>query len=332
MNDQKKPPFRWAILGCGSIAERFAAAVNELSDAALTAVGSRSAAKAAAFGARFGAAHSYGSYEAAASDPAVDAVYVATPHPMHAELCLLGLNAGKAVLCEKPFTVSAAELEEVIATARRRKLFLMEAMWTRFFPLMAEVRRMAAGGEIGEVRMIQADFGYRAGDDPENRALSPALGGGGLLDVGIYPLSLASMLFGAPTRAVGLAHLGETGVDEQAGLVLSYTGGRLAVLSCGVRTDTPQEGYLLGTEGRIHIHAPWWKPSRLTIFRHWGDASETREIPFEGNGYRYQAAEVAECVRRGETESKIMPLAESLTLMQTMDDLRAQWGLRYPGE
>jgi predicted dehydrogenase len=206
----------------------------------------------------------------------------------------------------------------------------MEAMWTRFFPLMYRVRELVSNGAIGEARMIQADFGFRAGFDPNSRAFSPALGGGGLLDVGVYPISLASMLFGTPNQVTGLAHLGETGVDEQAGLVLAYDAGRLAVISTGVRINTPQSAVILGTDGRITIHSPWWKPSAMTVTA--GGKTEDVTLPFESNGYQFEAQEVARCLVAGKTESEIMPLDESLQIMRTMDALRAQWGLKYPME
>ncbi len=322
---------RWGILGCGSIAGAFAEGLQALPDARLVAVGSRSQEKAETFGARFAAPNRHGSYAALVADPEVDVIYVATPHPMHAEDTLLCLNAGKPVLCEKPFTVNAAQAEKVIAIAREKSLFLMEGMWSRFFPLMGELRARLQAGAIGEPRMLQADFGFRAGINPEGRLFSPALAGGGLMDVGCYCVSLASMLFGTPTQIAGVAHLGETGVDEQAAMSLGYEGGKLAVLSSAIRTNTPHEASLFGTEGRIKIHSPWWKPETMTISRD-GKEPETVVLPFTGGGFNYEAGEVAACLQAGKTESAIMPLDETLTIMRTLDTLRQQWGLRYPME
>lgn len=327
---QTQQPLRWGILGLGSIARQFATGLKELPDAQLIAVGSRSQEKADAFGAEFDVPHRHKGYEALAADPDVDAVYIATPHPMHAEDALLCLDAGKAVLCEKPFTVNAAQAERVIRRAREKKVFCMEAMWSRFFPLVSRLRETLAQGGIGEARMLYADFGFRAGINPEGRLFNPAMGGGGLLDVGVYPISLASLLFGTPDAVTGLAHIGETGVDEQAGMVMRYGGGRLAVLSTGVRINTPQEAVILGTEGRITIHAPWWKPSKMTVSA--GGKDEEISAPFQGNGFQFEAQEVARCVRAGRTESDILPLDETLSVMRTMDALRAQWGLKYPME
>lgn len=322
---------RWGILGTGSIARKFVEGLGSAGGAELTAVGSRTQQRADEFGGRHNVPHRHGSYEALADDPDVDIVYVATPHPVHKPGAMLCLSAGKAVLCEKPFTVNAGEAREMIDEARNRGVFLMEGMWTRFFPAMDRVRKLLADGAIGEPRMVQADFGFRAGWKPESRLLNPELGGGALLDVGCYTVSLASMIFGSPTRLAGLAHLGETGVDEQAGIVLGYGGGQLAVLTTAIRTRTPHEAVILGTEGRIRIHSPFFKPDRLTLTDARGNDDEMH-LPFQGNGFNYEAAEAMACMRAGKTESEIMPLDESLSIMETMDRLRAQWDLSYPME
>ena len=327
---QIQQPLRWGILGLGNIAKQFANGLKELPDAQLIAVGSRTQEKADKFGAEFDAPHRHASYKALANDPDVDAIYIATPHSAHAEDALLCLDAGKAVLCEKPFTINAAQAERVIQRAREKKVFCMEAMWSRFFPLVYRLRELLAEGAIGEARMLHADFGFRAGVNPESRLFNPAMGGGGLLDVGVYTLSLASLLFGTPDGVTGLAHIGETGVDEQAGMVLRYDAGRLAVLSTGVRVNTPQDAVILGTDGRITIHSPWWKPSKMTVSANGKD--EEVSLPFTGNGYQFEAQEVARCVRAGKTESDTLPLDETLSVMRTMDALRAQWGLKYPME
>jgi predicted dehydrogenase len=207
----------------------------------------------------------------------------------------------------------------------------MEGMWTRFFPLMEEVRRLLSEGAIGEVRMLNVDFGFRADLDPASRLFDQRLGGGALLDVGVYCVSFASMIFGRPSRFVSLPHLGETGVDEQASIVLEHEGGRLANLSIGVRTTTPQEVTIMGTEGYARIHAPWWRPESMTMSRP-DKEDETVEAPVSGNGFNYEAAEVMRCLEAGKKESDVMPLDETLSVMRTMDGIRAEWGLRYPGE
>jgi predicted dehydrogenase len=323
--------FRWGILGAGNIARKFVTGVKALADHTVVAVGSRQQATADKFADEFGIAHRHASYEALAADPEVDAIYVATPHPMHKENTLTALRAGKPVLCEKPFTINAAETQALIAEARQRQLFLMEAMWTRFIPVVREAHRLIKDGAIGQVRMVSADFGYRAGFNAQSRAFDPALGGGALLDVGIYPLSLASMILGAPDRIAGLAELGQTGVDEQAAFILGYPQGQLAVLSTAVRTNTPHDAVIMGETGMIRIHPPFWIPKKMTLTVA-GKGAQEIEIPYTANGYNYEAAEVAACVRAGQLESAIMPLDESLAIMQTMDAIRAQWGLKYPME
>lgn len=321
---------QWGILGPGSISHQFATGLQSAAGAKLLAVGSRSQAKADAFADKFGAPKRHASYEALAADPDIHVIYIATPHPQHKDAALLCLEHGKAVLCEKPFTVNAKEAEEVIASARAKDLFVMEAMWSRFFPAMAHVRKLIADGAIGEVRMLQADFGFRAGVDPSSRLFNLAMAGGGLLDVGVYPISLASMLFGTPTDIAGVAQIGETGVDEQAAISLKYAGGQLAALTTGVRINTPQEAHILGTDGSIKLHAPWWKAAKITVTA--GGKSEELDLPFEGQGMNYEAEEVGNCLRAGKSESDLLPLDETLSIMRTTDTLRGQWGLKYPME
>ena len=323
--------FRWGILGTGAIAKQFVQGLRSLPEAHVFAVGSRSEASAAKFADRRNIPRRHASYEDLASDPDVDVVYIATPHPFHAQNATLCLQAGKAVLCEKPFCVNAAEAERVVELAREKRLFTMEGMWTRFFPLMEEVRRLVSEGAIGEVRMLNVDFGFRADLDPASRLFDQRLGGGALLDVGVYCVSFASMVLGRPSGFVGLAHLGETGVDEQASVILEHEGGRLANLSIGIRTTTPQEATIMGSEGHVRIHTPWWRPTSMTISRP-DTEDETVEAPASGNGFNYEAAEVMRCLEAGKTESDVMPLHETVSVMRTMDGIRAAWGLRYPGE
>ena len=322
---------RWGIIGTGNISSQFARGLAVLPDAELVAVGSRTRASAEAFGARFDVPHRHASYAALARDPDVDAVYVGTPHSLHRANSMMCLEAGKAVLCEKPFTINAAEAEQVIKLAREKGRFLMEAMWTRFLPLSEKVRELLAADTIGSVQMLTADLGFRGRFDPKHRLFDPELGGGALLDVGVYPISLASMIFGPPTRISSLAHMGQTGVDEQAAVTLGYAGGQLAVLYTSIRTTTPKEAILMGTQGQIRIHAPMFVPSKLTLSVD-GQDDKVIEMPFTGNGYNYEATEVMNYLRAGKLESDLMPLDETLSIMRTLDAIRAQWGLRYPME
>jgi predicted dehydrogenase len=323
-------PFRWGVLSTGRIAGVFATGLASLPDAELLAVGSRSAAGAAAFAERFHVPRAYASYDELVADPDIDAVYIATPHSSHAADALRAIAAGKAVLCEKPFTINATEAAAVVAAARARGVFLMEAMWTRFLPAFVAIREQIAAGRIGEVRMLTADFGFRTAVNPASRLFDPALGGGALLDVGVYCVSLASMLFGQPESIRSLANLGSTGVDEQAAILLGHATGAMALLATATRTATPHEAVILGTDGMIRVAAPWWATREYRITA--GGVTEDCPLPPLGNGYAHEAAEVARCVRAGLTESPVMPLDETVAIMRTLDALRAQWGLRYPME
>ena len=321
---------RWGILAPGKIARRFAEGLTALPDARLVAVGSRSEERAKAFGREFGAAKCYGSYEELVADPEVDAIYVSSLHTGHAGHSILALEAGKAVLCEKPFAVNAAEARKVVETARRRRVFCMEAMWTRFLPNMVRLRRLLQEKVIGEPRMLTADFGFRCDGNPSSRLMDPALGGGGLLDVGIYPISLAFMIFGTPARISAVAHIGETGVDEQTAVLMGFPRGEIAACLTAVRTTTPQLAILMGTAGRVELDRNWWRGGDLGVFL----SGETRrlECPLTGNGYNYEAAEVSGCLREGKLESDVLGLDESVRIMEAMDEVRRQIGLRYPLE
>ncbi len=321
---------RWGILGTGSICGAFAEGLKSCRNGKLVAVGSRKQKTADAFAERFKVANSYGAYKALVADPNVDAIYIGSPHHMHCEHTLLCLNAGKAVLCEKPFAINAREAKRMIDTARRKKVFLMEAMWSRFLPSVVKTRELVKAGAIGKVRMITGDFGFRAGIDPKGRLFNPAMGGGGLMDVGVYVVSLANMFLGETVKVASLAEMCRTGVDGQACAVMKYTGGELAMLATGVRTTTPAEARILGTDGYIEMHQPWWCNGKITVHNDKGPKSF--EPKKRGNGYQYQAEEVGKRLAARKLESKIMPWADSLATMKTMDAIRAEWPLQYPME
>ena len=322
---------RWGILSTGNIAKKFAEGLTAVEDAELVAVGSRSQEKADQFGDQFKIPRRHAGYEALAADPDVDAIYVATPHPFHMDDTLLCLKHGKAVLCEKPFAINVAQAEKMIAFARRKKVFLMEAMWTHYFPAMAKVRELIAQGAIGEVRLAKADFCFRAKLNPEGRLFNPHLGGGALLDVGVYTLAFAHMVFNkGPASLSSTAHLGQTKVDEQCAMILGYKGGAMAVLTCAVRTNAPHEAVIYGTDGWIRIPPLFWQPDRIVVCR--GNKEKELTFPRLGNGYSYEAVEVGRCLRQGKLQSDIMPHAKTLSIMRTMDALRKQWRLKYPGE
>ena len=322
---------RWGILGPGGIAHKFAIGLKAVPDTEIVAVGSRDPQRANTFADTFDIPHRHGSYIELANDPEVDVIYVATPHPFHKECAMLCLEAGKAVLCEKPLTVDAEQAEELIACARERKQFLMEAMWTRFLPVIVKVREWLTEGAIGKPRLLTADHGSRktlSTEILEGRLFNPKLGGGGLLDVGVYTVALAYMVFGAPSKITSLAHIGATNVDEQASILLGYDAGQIANLFCAIRTETSKEARIIGTAGSIHI-PEFWQATSATLNRTGKDPVHIK-IPFTANGFENQAIEVINCIRKGKLESRIMPLDESLSIMKTMDAVREQWGLEYP--
>jgi predicted dehydrogenase len=315
---------RWGIIGTGRIAHSFAAGLAHSETGALHGVGSRRQESAEEFGREFEISRCYGTYEDLVKDSEIDVVYVATPHSFHSENTMLALNAGKAVLCEKPFTLNAAEAREVVAVARAKKQFLMEAMWNRFFPAMTRLRQMIKDGVIGEIKMIEADFGFRSNKIEEPLLFDSKVGGGSLLDVGVYGVSLASMLLGSPDKITSVGNMGHTGVDEQCAVILGYENGPLAVTKSSIVSETPQEATIIGTEGTIRIESPFWCPKELTLSR--GEDERTLvEVPFAGNGYQYEADEVGRCIRVGKSESERMPLDESIRIMETMDAIKARW-------
>lgn len=322
-------PIRWGILGTGAIAHTFATALGSLDAAVIQAVGSRAKATADQFADKFNIATRHGSYESLAADPEVDVIYIATLNALHHDNCLLCLDHGKAVLCEKPFTINRAQAEAVFAAAQAKNCFIMEAMWTRFIPALQQAMAWIDKGAIGDVRMVQANFGFR---DDAAPLFDLALGGGSLLDVGIYPVTLAHMAFRAtPTQIRSLATIGQTGVDEQAAFVLGYDGGGLALLGSAIQTETPYEGYIMGTHGKIVLHDSFWNATRVSLARP-GEDTVTKETPHPCNGYEYEALEVHRCLRTGKLKSDTMPPETTLAVLDTLDHIRRQWGLSYPME
>lgn len=323
---------RWGILSTGSIARTFAKALADVPEAELVAVGSRNQASADAFAKEFDVPRAHARYEALAQDENVDVIYIGTPHVFHKENTLMCLEAGKHVLCEKPLALNRAEVAEMIEKAEDKKLFLMEALWTRFLPHMLRLRELIAEGVLGDVRMLHANFGFSVEVDKDSRLFDPKLGGGSLLDVGIYPLMLAQWLFGSPEEVVSFACLGETGVDEEAAFMLRHTEGRVSLLSSAIRLELPSDATLSGTKARVHI-SEWWRPSSLKLTYHDEDkTTEALDIPCPLNGYAYEAIEVGRCIRAGRLESKMASHQDSLAIHATLDELRKQWGLTYPQE
>lgn len=324
-------PLRWGVLGTGNIAAQFVGDMALQSADRVLAVGSRSRGGADAFADRFSLPIRHSSYEALVCDPDVDAVYVATPHPQHHAHALLAIRAGKAVLVEKPFTINGFEARELVAEATARGTFLMEAMWTRFLPGVVKMRELIASGQLGELRSFTADFGEFFAEDAMHRAYAPELGGGALLDLGVYPVSFASMLFGRPRHVVAVSHPAFTGVDSQTAVILHYSGGQQAILFSTMETHTATRASINGRLARIEIDGDFLVPSPFQLIERDGK-TEHFDIAHEGRGLRHQALEVARCLRAGLTESPVMPLAETVSVMDTLDEIRRQIGLRYPSE
>jgi predicted dehydrogenase len=316
-------PVRWGILGTGGIAGAFAADLRLTDSGVAAAVGSRSQRSADRFADKFGIAGRHAGYESLAADPDVDVIYVATPHPMHRDNAVLALRAGKHVLVEKPFTMNAAEAREIAGAARKHGLFAMEAMWTRFLPDMAVIRDWLARGLLGDVVTLTADHGQWFAEDAGSRLFAPELGGGALLDLGVYPVSFASMVLGPPRRIVSMSDPAFTGVDAQTSMLLGYDGGAQAVLTCTLRAKSPTRAAIVGTDARIEIEGSFYAPATVTLIPRRGDPVRV-ESRHEGRGLRHQADEVARRLAAHETESPLMPLDESISVMETMDTVLAQ--------
>jgi dihydrodiol dehydrogenase / D-xylose 1-dehydrogenase (NADP) len=323
---------RWGILSTGWIAGKLAQAMTDQPDAEILAVGSRTQASADAFGDRWDIPRRYGSYEALANDPDVDVIFIGTPHTFHYENMLLCLNAGKHVLCEKPLTINAAQAEECISLARQKGLFLMEAMWMRFLPAIRALNERLGEGDLGDIRLVQANFSIPVAFDPKHRLYDPYLGGGALLDLGIYPISFTHMLLGTPDRMLSHAHLGETGVDELATIIFAYDGGQSAVLTTSQRLVQPVEALVVGTAGYARVHHPFFRGQRFSVKIGPEGEEQVFEHPYESNGYIHEVRAVGDYLRAGKLESDLIPLDESLAIMRLMDELRMAWGVYYPGE
>ena len=316
-------PLNWGLIGTGRIAETFAADLRLTDSGRIAAVGSRQMDSANRFADRFDIPNRHASYEALVADPGVEVVYVATPHPLHHSGALLALRAGKSVLVEKPFTMNAGEADELVATARADGLFLMEAMWTRFLPHIAEIRRLLAEGALGEIVMVTADHGQWFPKDRDSRLFAPELGGGALLDLGVYPVSFASMVLGKPDRITALIEPTFTGVDGQASMLFGYPSGAQAALTCTLAAKSPTRAAIVGTDARIEVDGDFYAPTAFSLISRTGERTRF-DKPHEGRGLRHQADEVARCLRQGLLESSLMPLDESVSIMETMDAVLAQ--------
>ncbi|HUV57387.1 MAG TPA: Gfo/Idh/MocA family oxidoreductase [Acidimicrobiales bacterium] len=313
-------PIRWGIIGTGRIAHTFASDMHFTTEGVVVAVGSRSSESADRFADEYGIVRRHDSYEGLVTDPEVEAVYVATPHPMHHANALLALEHGKPVLVEKAFTMNSSEARELVAAARANGLFLMEAMWTRFLPHVVAIRGLIAQGTLGDIVAVEADHGKWFEQDPGSRLFAPELGGSALLDLGIYPISFASMVLGAPDRLVAMVDPAFSGVDGQASMLFGYAGGAQAILSCTSSARTATRACISGTRARIEIDGDFYAPTSFSLITRAGEVQEF-EFVTEGRGLQYQVGEVARCLRAGLTESPAMPLDETVAIMETMDQV-----------
>ena len=355
---------RWGILGTGFIAGEFARGLKFVDNANLVGIASRNGDNAEAFAKIFQVATAYDSYEKLVNAPDIDVVYVATPNHTHKDLCILALEAGKPVLCEKPFTLNAQEAKEVIAVARRQQLFCMEAMWMRFMPLVQRAKNLIESGVVGDIKMLTADFGYPFTYDPNNRFFQLEAGGGALLDRGVYGLSLAYYLLGEPLEITAQNAIAPSGVDAQSAVLLSYPQGKLAILTQSLATYSSNQAVIMGTKGKICLEELFIKPEKISLTQFaqlsqsypspliplsfkqklitsikqnslvrrayislsgWFNSAQITVEPLRGNGYNYEAIEVMKCLQNKQLESQIMPLDETLKIMETLDYIRTQW-------
>lgn len=324
--------FNWGILAPGNIAEKFAESVSSMNDTVIKAIGSRTREKAEVFAEKWSVERAYGSYRELVNDPDVHAVYISSPHRFHSGHILLALEAGKHVLCEKPITVNASELKSLIKVAGEKKLFLMEAMWSRFIPTYQKLKKeWLADGRLGRIKRIEADFSFSAQYDPHSRLFDPELAGGALLDVGIYPLTLAYWIMGRkPDRMSSLCGKAETGVDSSGTVLLQWDTGETAVLNMGVDVRGPRSAVILGTEGMIEMPMPFYGGEKIIFRNEKGeDIFEKKHIK---NGFDYQIKEVIRCVREGLIQSPDHPWSGNIEVMEIMDEIRAGWEIKYPFE
>ena len=319
---------RWGIVGPGRIAQNVVGDFPHVEGARPVAVASRSADRAQAFAQQHGLERAYGSYAELVADPDVDVLYLATPHPQHHAVALAAIEAGKALLVEKAFTATTAGAQEVVAAARGNGVFVMEAMWTRFQPAVVRLRELVADGAIGEVRSVQADLGVDRAYDPADRLFALELGGGALLDLGVYVVSFAQMLLGAPDRVTAVGSTFPTGADAEAALLLAHDDGRTATLTTSLRFPTPGQARVFGTQGWIDVLPRFHHPATIVLHRTGADPEEIT-LPPSGTGYSHELAEVTACLRAGRTESAVMPLADTLAVQDVLGQAAEQLGVHH---
>ena len=326
--------FKWGIISPGRIAHTFAKALKAVPNATIHAVASSSQERADAFAKEYKVPHAYDDYAALVANPDVDAVYIASLHMQHYGHTKLALEAGKPVLCEKPFTVNAKETKELLDLAAEKKLFLMEAVWTRYLPIYKTVRKWLDKGRIGDVTLLQSSFGFNPGRDERGRLLNPDLAGGTLLDIGIYPITVSQWVMGAdPVSFNAHALIGSTGVDELLSVDLVYENDVVSQFTSTFLTNAENNFYIYGSKGHIRIEGPFWGATKATLVVDGKKKkSKTRKKSFDVNGFEYEIAEAMRCMKKGLLESPSMTHAQTLGTMELMDNIRAEIGLKYPFE
>jgi predicted dehydrogenase len=325
-----KDKIKWGIIGPGKIANKFASDLMLSNNAVLQAVASRDFEKARAFTTNYGASQCFDSYEEMLDSTEIDVVYVATPHPFHFEQTMMCLRQGKAVLCEKPMGIDSGEVVQMVNEARKKRLFLMEGLWTRFIPAIEKVLESIENKAIGELISLNADFGFKGDTNPEGRLYNKKLGGGSLLDIGIYPIYLSLITLGIPNTIKALARMSATGVDTYCSMLFDHPNGAKATLESNIESETPIEAHIYGTEGFIKLHRRFHHTQKLTLHRY--DGTETvYELPYTGNGYLHEIEEVNHCLMNHQTESYKLPLQTSLNLISIIDRVKEEIGLRYVG-
>ena len=319
--------YRWGIIGAGKIAAKFASAINYTEGAELYAVASRDQNNADTFKSTHHASVCYNDYEKLAMDPLVDVIYIATPHAFHSNQAVMCMQHGKPVLCEKPMALDRIEVSKMISAAKENDCFLMEGMWSRFMPAINKVLEIKDEA-LGQLRYARADFGFQAPYDPDSRLFNRSLGGGSLLDVGIYPLFLTVLLFGEPETIQALGKLSGTGADEYCNVQFQYAGGETASIFSSITVKTSLTAELAGTKGRIYMHNPWYRTNLVTLEPNEGEPRQF-SFPYDHNGFEYQVRHVMDCLDKGLKESPLMPLDFSLTMSRMMDKIREQVGVIY---
>lgn len=321
---------KWGIIAPGSIAQKFAQALQQMDSGVLHSVASRNPERAQQFAKTFGATKTAADYQSLIADPDIDAIYIASPHRFHAEQSIACLNAGKAVLCEKPMTVNRHEAQRVLQAAKDNNAFYMEAVWSRFLPTFKQLKCWLDAGEIGTVSTVTANFGISRLADPSHRLFNQSIAGGALLDVGIYPITLAQCVFNRPPSLIkAIGRIGETQVDEQTSLLLQYSEQHNASLNCAITNEMQNDGWVYGSQGKIHL-PDFWKSDRLTLINQQGE--HTLDLPHQINGFEGQIEETHRCLQQGLIESPNFTWEQSLNVMAIMDEVREQIGLRYAFE